>query len=99
MDVDHHIGIFDVNTGARIVVAKGDGNPISGIAFKNETQFATSGVKHYKFWTINGNAVKEGRGLFKSADSRIGAVRFSGEFGLTGVITGEVYVWADNSIK
>lgn len=50
MDEDHSVAVYNVETGALLGTEKGDKAWIIDIAFKNETTFATSGVKHFKEW-------------------------------------------------
>ena len=87
-----------MQNGACLGYERGDKAQIIELAFKNETVFASAGVKHFKEWTI-GNNLASRKGQFGQADSRVGSCRFSGDSCLTGSITGEVYVWAGTTIK
>ena len=50
IDIDHTVGVFDTNTGKQLAMQKGDGNPITEIEMRTDTEFATAGVRHFKVW-------------------------------------------------
>ncbi len=52
IDEDHSIGVYNVESGVLLAFEKGDKAWIIDITFKDETTFATSGVKHFKEWTV-----------------------------------------------
>lgn len=52
MDDDHSVAVYNVETGALLGTEKGDKAWIIDLSFKNDQTFATSGVKHFKEWTV-----------------------------------------------
>lgn len=53
----------------------------------------TTGPKHYKYYTINGNTFKGALGNFNGNDQRISTCAFSNKDCLTGNINGDLYKW------
>jgi WD40 repeat protein len=98
-DNDHTVAVYDATNGAFVGMDKGDGNHIVDVAFKNEKEFATVGVKHFKHWTVKSGSLPSSKGLFGKNDNKLGCVAFAGDNALTGSAKGEVYVWAGNKIK
>lgn len=66
---------------------------------KDDTTFSTTGVKHYTVWTLAANNITAKRGNFGDRDPKHAPCAYSGEFCLTGAITGEVYIWSGPSLK
>jgi WD40 repeat protein len=99
---DHDVGIFSIKTEnssfATLGIEKGDKAAILDIALKDDTNFSTSGVKHFKVWTV-GATLTSKNGVFGDADPRHGVCRYMGDQCLSGSITGELYVWTGNAIK
>jgi hypothetical protein len=98
IDPDHSVAVYNVDTGALIGFAKGDVNQILDISMKNDTTFATSGIKHFKEWTVGANLTAK-TGRFGTKDARHGTCQYNGELCLSGAITGELYIWAAAGIK
>lgn len=98
IDIDHSIAVYNVETGALIGFGKGDVNQILDISMKDDTTFATSGIKHFKEWTVGANLTAK-TGRFGQKDARHGSCQYNGENCLTGAITGELYIWAGAGIK
>jgi microtubule-associated protein-like 6 len=98
IDDNHYVAAYDVESGACLGCEKGDTAFIFELAFKNDKEFATAGVKHFKNWTIGSNLTGK-RGNFGKKDMRVGSVKESKGDYLSGAITGEMYVWSGTSIK
>jgi len=64
---DHNIAIYDMKTGLLESFSKGGNILIAGIVFKDETNFATCGVRHMKFWTI-GKTLKSKNAVWGKAN-------------------------------
>ena len=77
---------------------KGDVAQILDISMKDDTTFSTSGVKHYKQWTVGANLTSV-TGRFGKYDPRHGVCKYLGEQCLSGSISGELYVWSGPGIK
>ena len=91
--------MYNVDTGACLGFEKGDKAWIIDVAFKDETTFATSGVKHFKEWNI-GATLTGRKGVFGNHDQRHGVCKYTADGQcLTGSITGELYVWGGTSLK
>lgn len=52
IDPDHTVAAFNAETGACLGQSKGDVAQILDIAMKDDTTFATAGVKHFAVWTV-----------------------------------------------
>lgn len=98
MDDDHSVAVYNVDTGALLGTEKGDKAWIIDICFKNDQTFVTSGVKHFKEWTV-GATLTSKKGQFGKYDMRHGVCKFMGEQCLSASITGELYVWQGISIS
>jgi len=98
IDDNHYVAAYNVQTGACLGCDKGDTAFIIELAFKDDTQFASAGVKHYKFWTIGANLTAK-RGQFGKYSSMVGSCAYNQGSFLTGSKEGELYIWSDTSIK
>lgn len=63
IDDQHYIAAYNVETGTCIGHDKGDPAFIIELAFKNDTDFCSAGVKHFKHWTLGTNMAAK-KGLF-----------------------------------
>ena len=59
IDDDHCVAIYNVETGTLLGTEKGDKAWIIDICMKNDTTFATSGVKHFKEWAVGATLVSK----------------------------------------
>ena len=55
VDEDHSVAVYNAQTGTCIASEKGDKAQILDIALKDDITFSTSGIKHFKEWTIGAN--------------------------------------------
>ena len=96
---DHNLAVYDTSSGACIAKGKGDRGAVRDIAFKDEENFATTGPKHFKMWTISsaGNFTSKA-GTFGKNDSRHVGCVFNGPTCLTGSMLGQLYQWTGTSI-
>lgn len=78
IDEDHSVAVYNVETGALLGSDKGDKAWIIDICFKDDTTFATSGVKHFKQWSV-GSTLTSKKGSFGKYDMRHGVCKFMGE--------------------
>jgi len=80
---------------------KGDGNNIVDIAMKNDTEFATVGVRHYKEWSYNSGALKSKRGIFgkEGFSNMLVSCKYFKNACISGTLKGEVLVWNGTSVN
>ena len=67
IDNNHTIAIFDItskskNGGVMIVADKGGMEIIFDLKWKNEKEFVTVGIKHFKVWKVSNTGIKPKRG-------------------------------------
>lgn len=104
VDDNHTVYLFDLYQKKLILKANGDLNhKILDVCFKNENEFATVGIKHYKFWIIRHDEFLEKEGIFgqnesNRIDNKIGLIKVSAGNFVTGSATGEVTLWRDEKI-
>jgi WD40 repeat protein len=92
-DQDHTCAIYETTNWACITTGKTDRSSIIDFAFKNDTEFVTTGSKHFKHYIIKGNSFRGSLGNFAKLDQRIGCCQFNGNDCLTGNINGDLYKW------
>lgn len=61
-DDDHSLALYDWSTKALICTAHIDKANVSAILWSSNNEFVSTGVKHIKFWTLNGRNVVDKRG-------------------------------------
>lgn len=98
VDPDHSVAVFNVETGTQIAMEKGDVGQILDISMKDDTTFATSGIKHFKEWTVGTGNLTSVVGRFGKFDNRHGVCKYAGQQCVSGSITGELYVWNGGSL-
>src|SRR4051812_11528275 len=62
----------------------------------SDNDLVTVGVKHIKFWRLNGNSLDEKKGVFGnvgSIQSLLCAAFVSQDLCATGAVSGEIYLW------
>jgi echinoderm microtubule-associated protein-like 6 len=100
IDTDHHVAVFDVKTGDCICMNKGDGNMIVDICMRDDNEFVTVGVRHYKLWKINNGVLKDNRGKFgkgKYSNMVVNVACYKNNY-ITGTLKGEVLIWNGSSV-
>lgn len=100
IDVDHHVAVFDVETGNCIAMNKGGGNQIVDIHMMNDQDFVTCGVRHYKLWKLNGGVLSDKNGKFKRGkySNMIVNVTSHKKCFITGTLKGEVLIWNGTTV-
>lgn len=63
MDDDHLVALLDLKKGKTITSKKGGKKVILKMGWVNDTDFVSIGIKHYKYWTVDGTNLnfKEGK--------------------------------------
>lgn len=66
-DDDHSLAIYDWAQGLLLGTCKVDQSKVTALAYKNENEFMTCGLKHVKFYTANGKNIKPQRGTLDTS--------------------------------
>ena len=98
LDDDHSVAVYDWQSRRMLANSKGDANRIFNVEYNpHDGRIVTGGVKHVKFWVMEGGYLVGRRGVY----GRVGAaattlsIAFHPDGGtLTGTQTGCVYKWA-----
>ena len=98
LDDDHSVAVYDWQSRRMLANSKGDANRIFNVEYNpHDGRIVTGGVKHIKFWVMEGGYLVGRRGVY----GRVGgaATVLSIAFhpdgsALTGTQTGAVYQWA-----
>jgi microtubule-associated protein-like 6 len=101
LDENHTIFLFDMKQKKLICSTSGGNSKILDACFKNDKEFVTVGLKHYKYWMINDNQFFCKDGIFGNdtkVDNKIGLVKLSNNNFVTGSATGEVTIWDEEKI-
>lgn len=98
-DDQHTVAVHDWVNKKMLASAKTDPAKVFAAEWKNNTEFATVGLKHVKFFTLNGSNLNGKKGLFKSIPSTaICCCHYAyGDKFLTGTPKGMLLSWAGNS--
>lgn len=95
---DHHIAVYNAETGQKVATAKGGRDKILDMAFLDDTHFSTVGPKHFRHWTVAGGTIKGAAGAFGKNSNMVGSCAYYGNTCLTGAISGAVYKWTGAAI-
>lgn len=96
-DQEHTIAIYNTQTWACVTSGRGDRATIVDMAFMDDTTWVTTGIKHFKLYTLTGNKFAGRLGNFNKLDQRIAGCEFNGNDCLTGNIHGDLYKWQGNT--
>ena len=95
---EHDIYLFDIKEHKMIASSQGGPTKILDCVFKNEKEFVTVGIKHFKYWMIKNGNVYAKDGFFGQCDNKLGlVVCHYGNF-VSGSANGELTVWRDEVI-
>ena len=98
LDDDHSIAVYDWQSRRMIANSKGDVNRIFNVEYSpHDGRIVTGGVKHVKFWVMEGGYLIGRRGVYGKigASSTILSIAFHPDGStLTGTQTGTIYQWA-----
>ena len=97
LDDKHKIALIDLSEKSCIYQEDGNDKIILNIAFKNNNEFATVGIFHYKFWIINNGKLlcKEYTDTLKDFLCKLLVVTVMGDNFVTGNIEGYITLWKD----
>lgn len=97
MDDEHSVAIYNLQSNSVIVCSKGDREVILDAAWTSETEFVTTGPKHYKMWTLSGNQLSGRKGVFGKNNNMLMCLAVQGTNIYTGTAAGTIIKWAGNS--
>ncbi len=95
---EHDIYLFDIKENRMIATSRGGPTKILDCVFKNEKEFVTVGIKHYKYWMIKNGNVYAKDGFFGQSDNKLGLVVYHCGTFISGSANGELTVWRDEVI-
>ena len=99
MDDDHSVAVYDWQSRRMLANSKGDVNRVFNCEYNpHDGRLVTGGVKHLKFWVMEGGYLVGKRGVYgrMGAVSTILSIAFHPDGStLTGTQGGCVYQWAD----
>ena len=94
MNDDHDIALYNLKTSSMICTVKGDRESITDLVFTSENEFVTTGIKHFKGWTLSGTSLVGKRGQFGTANNILLCVAADGNNVYTGTAVGTLVKWA-----
>ena len=97
LDDNHYVYIFLVNSGKLLTSEKGGRDVIIDIKWIDEDNFVSIGVKHYKYWTLNGKSVKGKTGIFGKNCNILCCVAVRNSQAYVGASDGSLQIWSGNS--
>ncbi len=98
LNEEHDIYLFDIKENRLMAASRGGTTKILDCVFKNEKEFATVGIKHFKYWMIKNGNLYAKDGFFGQCDNKLGlVVCHNGNF-ISGSATGEITIWRDELI-
>eukprot|EP00759_Apiculatamorpha_spiralis_P014338 PhF_6_TR21028/c1_g1_i1/m.30235/K18598/EML6; echinoderm microtubule-associated protein-like 6 len=106
LDDDHMIAIHNAQTGALLASDKGDSQRILDVRCNrtrevdSNNEWVTVGVKHIKFWSLQGTTLKGTKGLVgnKGELKSFMTAATTNEFTCVGTSDGEIYVFKGNQL-
>lgn len=98
MKEDHDIYLFDIKDHKMIGNSIGGSFKILDCCFKNNKEFATVGIKHFKYWMIKNDNIYPKEGFFGQCDNKLGLVVCNNGNFITGSANGELTIWREEVI-
>lgn len=98
MKEDHDIFLFDMKEYKMIGSSKGGSFKILDCCFKNNKEFATVGIKHFKYWMIKNGNIYPKEGFFGQCDNKLGLVVCNNGNFVSGSANGELTIWREEVI-
>ena len=102
LDENHKVVVINVKEKKIICEEDGNNKKIFSLAFKNNNEFATAGLNHYKFWIISENdegcklISKEFTNTVKDFDEKLGIISVMNDIFVTGSSLGYITLWKDH---
>ena len=100
LDEKYTVALIDVGKQCLVDFKDGSDKKILGITFKNDNEFATVGLNHFKFWNINQNEnklyFKDYTNTLENFDIKLGTISLMKDLFVTGGSLGYITLWKDN---
>ena len=101
-DDDNSLALHDWQGKILLASSKVDKAKVTGVAWKNDTQFVTIGPKHIKFWTLTGRNLMAKRGIFGQQQKQEPLVSVTyayanNQYCVTGSKSVNIYLWNGDS--
>lgn len=93
VSADHQVAVFSVKSGACVAIAVGDKASILDVAWRDDSTFATAGLKHFKLWTFSKGLASKRAMWGKQSDRNLACVAFHKNQALTGGGKGTLVAW------
>lgn len=105
IDSYHEIAVFDITAksvkgGVLITKTKSGGEYVQELRWKNETEFATAGTKHFKVWTLNNTNLNAKRGVWgqNKCSNVLLSLASIGEDYVAGAVDGTIQFFKQNQL-
>jgi microtubule-associated protein-like 1/2 len=95
---EHDIFLFDIKENRMVGSAKGGSFKVLDCCFKTNKEFATVGIKHFKYWMIKNGNLYPKEGFFGQCDNKLGLVVCNNGNFITGSAFGELTIWREEVI-
>ncbi|EGR30797.1 hypothetical protein IMG5_123400 [Ichthyophthirius multifiliis] len=98
-DDDNSLAIYDWQAKRLVTTSQVDKAKVTSAAWKNETEFVTTGFKHVKFWTLSGRNAKSVIGKVTSSQKFVSQYSsiYAENICFTGGADGNVYQWSGSA--
>jgi len=100
---EEHVVVINVEKNEKICEKQGGKRKIFSLAFKNNNEFATVGLNHYKFWIISENdrggynlIGREYENKVKNFDDKLNIISVMNDNFVTGSSLGYITLWKDH---
>lgn len=97
LDDNHYVYVFLISSGKLLTSEKGGRDVIIDLKWIDEDNFVSIGVKHYKYWTLNGKSVKGKTGSFGKNCNILCCVAIKDSKAYVGASDGSLQIWSGNS--
>lgn len=102
-DQQNSVAIYDWANKRLLSKSAVDPDKVLDASWKDESEFATCGVKHVKFFTLNGINLTMSRGLYGAAGSVTPTIcckyAFNDKVLLTGGPSGDLHIWQGRTLS
>ena len=100
IDDNHHVAVFDVESGSLLGIEKGDTARILDLAWTSSRGFTTIGLKHLKQWSVSNSGLSCKKGLTSGYCNRNFVIKsYKGSFQIVGGKTGELIRCSNGSFQ